>query len=107
MTVLSFISFPIFPPRRQLNILTGSSDVHTALDGCHFFIHLSDQQLGSAITAVQKQAEDLIYHVLTWAKDCGMKMGSSLRHDAEYYLYVRKPPPSIIADNIRFDDPRR
>eukprot|EP00873_Tetraselmis_striata_P019483 jgi/Tetstr1/439747/TSEL_003005.t1 len=38
--------------------------------------------------AVQKQAEDLIYHVLTWAKDCGMKMGSSLRHDAEYYLYV-------------------
>eukprot|EP00873_Tetraselmis_striata_P007998 jgi/Tetstr1/428262/TSEL_018301.t1 len=57
--------------------------------------------------AVQKQAEDLIYHVLTWAKDCGMKMGSSLRHDAEYYLYVRKPPPSIIADNIRFDDPRR
>eukprot|EP00873_Tetraselmis_striata_P011936 jgi/Tetstr1/432200/TSEL_021656.t1 len=57
--------------------------------------------------AVQKQAEDLIYHVLTWAKDCGMKMGSSLRHDAEYYVYVRKPPPSIIADNIRFDDPRR
>eukprot|EP00873_Tetraselmis_striata_P011654 jgi/Tetstr1/431918/TSEL_021407.t1 len=57
--------------------------------------------------AVQKQAEDLIYHVLTWAKDCGMKMGSSLRHDAEYYLYVRKPPPSIIVDNIRFDDPRR
>eukprot|EP00873_Tetraselmis_striata_P003096 jgi/Tetstr1/423360/TSEL_014053.t1 len=38
--------------------------------------------------AVQKQAEDLIYHVLTWAKDCGMKMGSSLRHDDEYYLYV-------------------
>eukprot|EP00873_Tetraselmis_striata_P010627 jgi/Tetstr1/430891/TSEL_020648.t1 len=38
--------------------------------------------------AVQKQAEDLIYHVLTWAKDCGMKMGSSLRHDVEYYLYV-------------------
>eukprot|EP00873_Tetraselmis_striata_P033631 jgi/Tetstr1/453895/TSEL_040815.t1 len=38
--------------------------------------------------AVQTQAEDLIYHVLTWAKDCGMKMGSSLRHDAEYYLYV-------------------
>eukprot|EP00873_Tetraselmis_striata_P036445 jgi/Tetstr1/456709/TSEL_043409.t1 len=38
--------------------------------------------------AVQKQAEDLIFHVLTWAKDCGMKMGSSLRHDAEYYLYV-------------------
>eukprot|EP00873_Tetraselmis_striata_P019585 jgi/Tetstr1/439849/TSEL_028260.t1 len=34
-------------------------------------------------------------------------MGSSLRHDAEYYLYVRKPPPSIIADNIRSDDPRR
>eukprot|EP00873_Tetraselmis_striata_P012039 jgi/Tetstr1/432303/TSEL_021705.t1 len=64
-------------------------------------------QLGSAITAVQKQAEDLIYHVMTWAKDCGMKMGSSLRHDAEYYLYVRKPPPSIIADNIRFDDPQR
>eukprot|EP00873_Tetraselmis_striata_P007935 jgi/Tetstr1/428199/TSEL_001820.t1 len=57
--------------------------------------------------AVQKQAEDLTYHVLTWAKDCGMKMGSSLRHDAEYYLYVRKPPPSIIADNIRFNDPRR
>eukprot|EP00873_Tetraselmis_striata_P044738 jgi/Tetstr1/465002/TSEL_009733.t1 len=57
--------------------------------------------------AVQKQTEDLIYHVLTWAKDCGMKMGSSLRHDAEYYLYVRKPPPSIIADNIRFNDPRR
>eukprot|EP00873_Tetraselmis_striata_P011516 jgi/Tetstr1/431780/TSEL_021276.t1 len=38
--------------------------------------------------AVQKQAEDLIYHVLPWAKDCGMKMGSSVRHDAEYYLYV-------------------
>eukprot|EP00873_Tetraselmis_striata_P006431 jgi/Tetstr1/426695/TSEL_016965.t1 len=57
--------------------------------------------------AVQKQAEDLIYHVLTWAKDCEMKMGSSPRHDAEYYFYVKKPPPSIIADNIRFDDPQR
>eukprot|EP00873_Tetraselmis_striata_P019069 jgi/Tetstr1/439333/TSEL_027771.t1 len=52
MTVLMFIYLISDFPRRQVNILAGYYDVYAALDGCRFFIHLSDQQLGSAITAV-------------------------------------------------------
>eukprot|EP00873_Tetraselmis_striata_P007934 jgi/Tetstr1/428198/TSEL_001819.t1 len=90
----------------KLNILTGSSGVYPTPKGCHFFINLADKKLGSAIKAVQKQAESLTYHVMTWAKDCGIRMGNSLRHDVEYYLYVRKAPPNIVAGNICAFDPR-
>eukprot|EP00873_Tetraselmis_striata_P026281 jgi/Tetstr1/446545/TSEL_034070.t1 len=36
-----------------------------------------------------------------------MRMGRSLRHDAEYYLYVMKPPPSIVEGNVCAFDPQR
>lgn len=88
--------------------MTGNNSTITeGLDGCHFFIHLSDQQLGAAISSISQQQDKLVYHVMTWAKDCSNKMGASLRNDAEYYLYVRKPPPSIVAGNIDSKDPRR
>eukprot|EP00873_Tetraselmis_striata_P037045 jgi/Tetstr1/457309/TSEL_043914.t1 len=35
-----------------------------------------------------------------------MRMGSSPRHDAEYYLYIKKAPPSIVAGDICASDPR-
>lgn len=75
-----------------------------ALADCQFFIHLSDQQLPSALIAVAEA--NLQYNVMTWAKNCGIAQGDTLRYDAEYYLFVR-PGKGIRGENKTPQDNRR